>query len=96
MLPFVKRYGLLLFPLIVMGLAIDAQIYIYRHFGTFADLDSWVLHLLYLSLGPFIFFHKSERIRFRQPFNAWKRVFWALYIGLATFYGIAFIGAALL
>lgn len=96
LLPFFRRYGLLLFPLIVMGLAIDAQIYIYKYFGAVEGLDSWVFHLLYLSFGPYIFFHKSEKMRFRRPFNAWKRVFWALYIGLATFYAIAFIGAALI
>lgn len=95
-LPFFRRYGLLLFPLIVIGLGIDAQIYIYQRFGELHVPEASLLHLLFLSFGPFIFFYESERMRFRQTFNLWKRVYWALYIGLATFYALAFIGAALL
>ena len=96
LLPFVRRYGLLIFPLSVIALAIEAQIFIYQRFTELNITDTWIFHLLYLSFGPFIFFHQSEKMRFRHPLNAWKRVFWALYIGLSTFYAIAFIGAALL
>lgn len=95
LLPFIRRYGLLLFPLTVIGFAIDAQIFIYQRFSEFHIPDSWIFHLLYFSFGPFMFFHKSETMRFRHTLSVSKRVFWALYIGLITFYALAFIGVAL-
>jgi hypothetical protein len=96
LLPFFRRYGLFLFPLTVIVLAIDAQIFIYKRFEELHIPDSWIFHLLYLSFGPFMFFYKSERISIGHPFTLWKRLYWILFIALAMFYVLAFIGAALL
>lgn len=95
LLPFSRRYGLLIFPLLVTGLAIDAQIFIYQRFSVLHIPESWIFHLLYLSFGPFVFFHKTERMRFRHRFDAWRRWYWLLFVGLATFYAFGLIGAAL-
>ncbi len=96
LLPFFRRYGLLLFPLTVIVLAIDAQIFIYQRFSEFHIPDSWIFHLLYLSFGPFMFFYKSERSSIGHSFIVWKRLYWILFIALAMFYVLAFIGVALL
>lgn len=96
LLPFIRQYGLLLFPLIVIALAIEAQIFIYQRFAELHFPDTWIFHLLFFSFGPFIFFNMSEKMRFGHSLNSWKRVYWALYVGLIVFYAIAFTGAALL
>jgi hypothetical protein len=96
LLPFFNRYGLLIIPLTVIGLAIDAQIFIYQRFSEFHISDSWIFHLLYLAFGPFMFFYKSERGSIGHSFIVWKRLYWALFLALAMFYVFVFIGAALI
>lgn len=89
----VRRFGLLILPLIVVGIGLETQIYIYQRFNYFVVPDVSLIHLFYLSFGPFVYFFKSEKMRFRQVFSVWKRVYWVLFGALAAFYLLAVVAA---
>lgn len=95
MLAFFRRHGFLIFPLIVIGLALEAQFFTLHKFGKLHIPDSWIFHLLYLSGGPYVYFRKSDKLRFRELRTIWTRAYWAFFACVSIFYVVTLIGAEL-